>query len=189
MIRYLRAGLLLSSFAPAICQAHAQTCPAIALDAHDGAIISTRFHKVIYEDEDVRVLDVINPPHTLEEMHTHIRPAIFIVLEDHPYVIHYPDDKSITPPVGHTPYVLYFKPTPLHAIENPGDYTIHAVRVELKHPGCGPTPVPLTLQDALTADAAHTRLALETEDVRVLDITLPPHSREETHTDAWPAIA
>lgn len=63
------------------------------------------------------------------------------------------------------------------------------MRVERKHPGCGPTPVPLTPQDALTADAAHTRLTLETEDVRILEITLSPHSREEMHTNAWPAIA
>ncbi|WP_353063778.1 hypothetical protein RBB77_21355 [Tunturibacter psychrotolerans] len=30
---------------------------------------------------------------------------------------------------------------------------------------------------------------LKTEDVRILEITLPPHSREEMHTDAWAAIA
>jgi len=162
--------------------------PPIPPDAHDGAIVSTKFHKVIYEDQDVRVLDVINPPHTMEEMHTHVRAAAFIVLEDHPYVIHYLGDKPIRPAVGHTPYVVYFKPTPMHAIENSGDYTIHAVRIKLKHPGCGPTPVPLNPPDALTADAAHTKLALETEDVRILEITLPPHSREEMHTDAWPAI-
>ena len=93
MTRLLVAPLLLSALFPILSRAHAQatTCTPIAPDANDGAIVSTKFHKVIYEDQDVRVLDVINPPHTLEEMHTHIRPAIFIVLEDHPYVIHYED--------------------------------------------------------------------------------------------------
>ena len=189
MIRFLLPSLLLSAFVPILSRAHAQTCAPIVPDAHDGAIVSTKFHRVIYEDQDVRVLDVVNPPHTMEEMHTHVRPAIFIVLEDHPHVIHYLEDKPVQPPVGHTPYVVYFKPTPMHAIENSGNYTTHAVRVELKHPGCGPTPIPLTPQDALTADAVHTKLALETDDVRILEITLPPHSREEMHTDAWPAIA
>jgi hypothetical protein len=188
MTRLLVASLLLSAFAPILSRAQTQTCTPIAPDANDGAIVSTKFHKVIYEDQDVRVLDVVNPPHTLEEMHTHVRPSVFIVLEDHPYVIHYLEGKPVQPPVGHTPYVLYLKPTPMHAIENPGDYTIHAIRVELKHPGCGPAPTLLTPQDALTADAVHTKLAFETEDVRILEITLPPHSREEMHTDAWPAI-
>jgi hypothetical protein len=182
------APLLLYALAPCLTCAQSQTCTPIAPDANDGAVVSTKFHKVMYEDQDVRVLDVINPPHTLEEMHTHVRPSIFIVLEDHPYVIHY-EDKNVQPPVGHTPYVLLFKPTPMHAIENPGDDRIHAVRVELKHPGCGPAPAPLTAQDALAADAAHTKLALETDDVRVLEITLPPHSCEAMHTDVWPAIA
>src|SRR5579863_9426887 len=136
MPRLLVAPLLLSAFFPILAraQAQAQTCRPIAPDANDGAIVSAKFHKVIYEDQDVRVLDVINPPHTLEEMHTHIRPSVFIVLEDHPYVFNY-EDKKVQPPVGHTPYVLFFAPTPMHAIENPGDGTIHAVRVELKHPG------------------------------------------------------
>ena len=189
MVRFLLPSLLLSAFALCLSHAHAERCVPIAPDAHDGAIVSTNFHKVIYEDQDVRALDVVNPPHTMEEMHTHVRPAIFIVLEDHPYTIHYIDDKPIQPPVGHTPYAVYFKPTPMHAIENSGDYTIHAVRLELKHPACGPKPVRLTPRDALTADPVHTRLALETDDVRVLEITLPPHSREEMHTDAWPALA
>jgi hypothetical protein len=188
MIRFLLPSLLLAALPSVLSRAHAQTCAPIVPDAHDGAIVSTRFHRVIYEDQDVRVLDVVNPPHTMEEMHTHIRPSIFIVLEDHPYVIHF-EDKQIQTQADPTPYVIYLKPTPIHAIENSGNYTLHAVRVELKHPGCGPTPVPLTPQDALTADAAHTKLVLETDDVRILEIALPPHSREEMHTDAWPAIA
>jgi len=93
-------------------------------------------------------------------MHTHLRPAVFIVLEDHPYVIHYAEE-NVQPPIGH-----FFKPTLMHAIENFGDNTIHAVRVELKHAGCGPASAPLTPQDALAADAEHAKLALETEDVR-----------------------
>jgi hypothetical protein len=189
MIRVLPTRLLLLALAPILFQVHAQTCTPIAPDAHDGTIVSSKFHRVIYEDQDVRVLDVVNPPHSMEEMHTHVRPSIFIVLEDHPYVIHYPEGKPFQTTVGHTPYVLYLKPTPMHAIENSGDSTIHAVRVELKHPGCGPTPAPLTPRDALTADAAHTKLVLETDDVRILEITLPPHSREEMHTDELPAIA
>src|ERR1700691_1343213 len=81
MSRLLVASLLLSAFAPILSRAHAETCTPIAPDANDGAIVSTKFHKVIYEDQDVRVLDVVNPPHTMEEMHTHVRPSVFIVLE------------------------------------------------------------------------------------------------------------
>ena len=43
MIRFLLAGLLLSAFAPCLSVVSAQTCTPIAPDAHDDAIVSTRF--------------------------------------------------------------------------------------------------------------------------------------------------
>lgn len=186
MPRLFIAPLLLSG----VSIAHAQSCVPIALDATDGSVVAPKYHKVLYEDQDVRVLEVVSLPHSVEEMHTHVRPSLFITLEEHhPYYMYGPNGKRTEPPVGNPPFVQNFQPQALHRVENPGDFTDRYVRIEIKHPGCGPTPVPLGEQDALKVDAAHTRLSFETDDVRVLEITLPPHAREVFHTNAWPAIA
>ena len=47
----LAATLLL----PAVSIAHAQNCVPIAPDATDSAVVGPKYHKVIYEDQDVRV--------------------------------------------------------------------------------------------------------------------------------------
>ena len=51
MSRLLAATLLLS----AVSIAHALNCVPIAPDATDGAAVGPKYHKVIYEDQDVRV--------------------------------------------------------------------------------------------------------------------------------------
>lgn len=187
----MRESLIVMLLLGAACVGRAQTCVPLAPDATDGVIAAPEYHKVIYEDADVRVIDVVNPPHTVEEMHTHIRPSVLIILEEHPHYIYgfTPDGKRMDAPLGHPPYALNLKPNPLHRIDNPSNGTDHAVRVELKHPGCGPAPAPLSPKDALVADPAHTRLDFETDDIRVLEITLPGHTREAFHADTWPAIA
>ena len=187
MLRLLATSLLVI----AATVVSAQSCVPIAPDANDGAIVAPEFHKVIYEDEDVRVIDVLNPPHTEEEMHTHVRPSVFIILEEHPHYFYgfAPDGKRTDAQLGHPPYAISLPPNPLHRMINPADQEDHAVRIELKHPGCGPAPRPLGAQNALDADAAHTKLVFETDDVRVLDVTLPAHVREADHTDAWAAVS
>jgi len=178
-------------FLSAVAIGRAQTCVPIAPDAQDGAIVAPEFHKVIYEDADVRVVDVLNPPHTEEEMHTHVRPSVFIILEEHPHYFYgfAPDGKRTDAQMGHPPYAINLAPNPLHRMINPTDYEDHAVRIEIKHPGCGPAPAALSEQDALKTDAAHTKLVFETDDVRVLEISLAAHDREAPHADAWPAVS
>ena len=51
MSRLVAATLLLSPVAIA----HAQNCVPIAPDATDGAVVGPNYHKVIYEDQGVRV--------------------------------------------------------------------------------------------------------------------------------------
>jgi hypothetical protein len=69
-----RALVLLLSAAGAYGQ-----CKTIAPDAQDGPIASPENHTVVYEDADVRVLDVHSQPHTREAWHTHARPAVMYV--------------------------------------------------------------------------------------------------------------
>ena len=53
-----------------------QDCRIIVPDASDGVLISPQNHKVLYETEDVRVMEVTVAPHTKETTHTHVRPAV-----------------------------------------------------------------------------------------------------------------
>jgi quercetin dioxygenase-like cupin family protein len=186
VLRLLAATLLLVPSIPGA--AFAQSCPAIPVDTTDGVLVAPESHKVLYEDQDVRVLSVVNLPHTTEPMHTHARPSLFLVLEDHPYKILFPERKPFSPPVQDHAYAMYFPPNPPHAIENDGEGTFRALRFELKHPGCGPAPAPLGAADALLAAPGNHRILFENDEVRVLDVTVPAHSVEPMHTHAWPSI-
>ncbi len=80
MLRPIAATLLL---VPLVCApTFAQTCTAIPVDTTDGVVVAPDNHNVIYEDQDVRVLAVVNLPHTTEAMHTHARASLFLVLEE-----------------------------------------------------------------------------------------------------------
>ncbi len=75
--------------------------------------------------------------------------------------------------------------------ENPGETKFHAIRVELKHPGCslsGAPPAELGPMDAVVASPKNHTVLYEDADVRVLDVHSQPHTRETLHTHAWPGV-
>jgi quercetin dioxygenase-like cupin family protein len=174
-------------------QSAAPTCAIIPVDATDGVTVAPANHKVLYESPDIRVLEVTVPPHTVEPMHTHARPAIM-------YIDGFTSQKYITPadpdPAPRSfpprPVTIRLKPEGPHAIENTGDVPFHAIRIELKHPGCSlPNGFPLVTPDstdALFAAPNNHSLLYEDGDVRVLDIHSSGHTREPWHTHAWPGI-
>jgi quercetin dioxygenase-like cupin family protein len=167
-------------------------CKVIAPDATDGVLVAPENHKVLYEDADVRVIGVTVPPHSKETAHTHARPAILYI--DEAATTRYttpdtPDAKASA--FRKVPITLRLKPEPLHAVENVGDTPFHAVRVELKHPGCslsGAPPAELGPMDAVEASPKNHTVLYEDADVRVLDVHSQPHTRETLHTHAWPGV-
>jgi len=169
-------------------------CAVIEPDANDGVLVAPENHKVLYEDADVRVIGVTVLPHTREVMHTHARPAIMYI--DGPSAQRWitpenPDPKAYPAPANFKPVVRRLKPEGLHAMENPGETTFHAIRVELKHPGCsldGAKLVALDATDAVVAAPANHSVLYEDDDVRVLDVHSQPHTREAWHTHAWPGV-
>lgn len=170
-------------------------CRTIAPDAMDGVTASPENHTVLYEDADARVIEVHSQPHTREAVHTHARPAVMYVDSQGAGTYSTPDgSRNTSHPTdpNFRPRLVATKPEEgPHWTENTGEVPFHAVRVEFKHPGCGlagwkaalPSP-----NDALTAAPGTYSLLLENGDVRVLDMHLPPHSREVFHTHPWPAI-
>jgi len=130
-------------------------------------------------------------------MHTHLRPSVFYL--DGPtatrYVISGDEAHAVerrAPPLGMKPLVLPLKPEALHSVENLGDTTFHALRVELKHPGCdlvAKTFVSPDRKDAILVAPENYKLLFENADVRVIDVMIAPHSKEPMHSHPWGGFA
>ena len=173
--------------------AQSQTCKSISIDPTDGVAASPANHKVLIETDDIRVLEIASAPHTAEKLHTHSLPAVMITdgfstgsltMEGQPPVMHGPSPNN-------KPRVVFLPSQSLHHAENLGDTPFHAIRIELKHPGCSLSGQPATALDASDAVAAAPlshKVLLENADVRVLDVTIPPHTIEPMHTHVWPSV-
>ena len=103
----------------------------------DALIAAPKSHRILLENDRVRVLDVVVEPGEKEPPHTHNLPSVMYI--DEPSQILYYDaegkvvfdlrksDKPRIPPM-----TQYLEPEGLHSVENVGDKRFHAIRVELK---------------------------------------------------------
>ena len=104
-------------------------------------------HRILLENERVRVLEVIVQPGTKEPIHTHRWPSVFYIT-DPSWLRYYPvlsvDGKLVAgapsggrqagePPKGPQP-PFWLGPEGPHAVENVGPHAFRAIRVELKDP-------------------------------------------------------
>jgi mannose-6-phosphate isomerase-like protein (cupin superfamily) len=88
-------------------------------------------HKILFENDDVRVLEVTVPPGTREPMHVHRYPAVMVV-DSSPYLIEHLQDGS-TRDLGSRPAGARWMPVAQgHGMENAGNVPLHAIRIELK---------------------------------------------------------
>ncbi len=112
------------------------TDPATWDPALDGVLAAPENHKVLYEDEAIRVISVSIAPGAVEKPHHHCLPAIFVVDrlvsvrdfdgatgEEIPLPI--PEDAPL-------PITAKFLPQPLHYVENLDRTPFHATRIEFK---------------------------------------------------------
>lgn len=86
-------------------------------------------HKVILENDQVRVLDLSLPPGQKIAMHSHPANVVYYV-SDFKIKATSPDGKTVIRE-GKAGSALWFGPT-THAIENAGDTELHLVQVEMK---------------------------------------------------------
>jgi quercetin dioxygenase-like cupin family protein len=171
--------------------AQTTTCRVLVPDAEDAVKASPANHTVLFEDEDVRVLDVHSQPHTREAVHTHRLPSVMLVLQQGAGTYDTPDGSDHrehpTDP-NFKPRIFAIKSEGPHWTENTGEVPFHAIRVEFKHPGCGlhswkpESPGP---DDALVAAPSSHALMFENADVRVLDVHIAPHAKDPYHTHPW----
>jgi hypothetical protein len=102
----------------------------------DAPIAAPASHRVILENSQVRVLEVVIEPHSREPEHTHAAASVMIV--DEPARIRYyvgdvlrfeSQERSASPPGAH---VDWMEPEGPHSVENIDERRYHAIRVELK---------------------------------------------------------
>jgi mannose-6-phosphate isomerase-like protein (cupin superfamily) len=88
-------------------------------------------HKILFENDEVRVLEVTVAPGTREPLHVHRYPALMYV-DSSPHMIEHLQDGT-SHDLGVRPSGARWMPIAQgHAMENVGDVPLHAIRVELK---------------------------------------------------------
>ncbi len=106
--------------------------------SHDAMQASTKNHTVLFENDEVRILEVTINPQEKEDFHTHRWKSVFIVdaLADMRYFgpqgeIQY--ERKAPPADAFCTSVTWKEPEGLHAIENLShDRVIHGIRIEMK---------------------------------------------------------
>ncbi len=103
----------------------------------DAVLAAPASHRVLLENERVRVLEVVIEPRTREPEHTHQSASVMIV--DEPSRIRYYVGDTLryesqaragsSPPAGQ---VSWMEPEGPHSVENVDEHRYHAIRVELK---------------------------------------------------------
>lgn len=113
----------------------------MTLDELDGVAVAPKNHKVIFENDDVRVLETTIRIGEVTPLHTHLAPTVMYVLSGSHFVRR--DEAGATMvdtranPDFVLPKVLFSASTPRHTIENTGADDLVVIGVELKHPRGG----------------------------------------------------
>ncbi len=108
----------------------------MALDELDGTVVAPDNHRVIFENDQVRVLETTIVAVEVTPLHTHLAPTVMYVLSGSHFVRR--DEHGATmvdtraDPDFILPKVLFAATTPRHTIENTGDVDLVVIGVELK---------------------------------------------------------
>jgi hypothetical protein len=102
----------------------------------DGVVAAPHHHKVLFENEYVRVVETIISPGDTTPVHTHLAPTLtqvvsfahFIRRDSEGNIMFDSRAKNMSPDVDY----LFAESTPEHSIENTDTSTMHVIGVELK---------------------------------------------------------
>ena len=160
---------------PAALQA-AAGCRQMTPDATDAVTAAPQNHKVILENDTVRVLEATVPLHSREVPHTHFWPSVFF---------------EQTSPVNEpwkTVNIRWSQGGPSKGFPS-SDRDRHNLLIELKKTDCQPAPLTdLPATDAVKIHDPNMTVVLENQYVRVLSVRVPPGEKEPWHTHTWPAV-
>ena len=108
-------------------------------DSLDAVRAAPEYHRILFENEQVRVLEVRIKPGQIVPVHTHRWPAAVYVLSASDFIRRDEnenllfDSRTAEPPPT-TPAVEWTGPLPPHSVENIGSTEIHLITTELKEP-------------------------------------------------------
>lgn len=184
-------------------------------DSLDAVAADPQNHTVLYEDGNVRVLDVHTPPHTTNSKHDHQWSSIFIQDEAQPRGRDHGTDGTPTPPGSEVPADAAFPILTVagtqapHAFENLDTFTKHFYRAEFKKipfecPGKNGQmifrngaiqslpPVQIASwnwpasMDAVITSQETDKVLFETYDIRFVEVTIPPGGKQQMGEALWP---
>jgi hypothetical protein len=104
----------------------------------EATIAAPRDHRVLYQDANIRFLEVTNPPGNPIHMHTHPMSSVFLIIEPQPRGRDHKSDGSVTQPGGELPASANFPivttegPQGLHSYEDLDTFAKHFYRIEFK---------------------------------------------------------
>ena len=107
----------------------------------DGVVAAPGHHRVLFENERVRVLETTIRAGDITPVHTHLNPHVMYVVSGSQFVRR--DEHGVTmvdtgaDPDWVMPQVLFSEGTPRHTIENTGLDDLVVIGVELKDPPPG----------------------------------------------------
>jgi hypothetical protein len=139
----LMVGILFGSLLmPSSSQSRAAAAPVAASKCPwppelDAVTAAPKNHRVLLENDRVRVLDVTVAPGEREAVHAHCLPSVMHFMYegiDRNYDAQgrLIGEQKVAPPLSEFPQVFWLESTPPHAIENLDRQPIHLVRIELK---------------------------------------------------------
>jgi hypothetical protein len=94
-------------------------------------------HKVLLENEKVRVLDVTVRPGEREQVHAHCRPSVMYLMQEGIYRDYdgngrLLEEVATAPPASQFPMILWLGPQGPHAVHNLDSKPTRLLRIELK---------------------------------------------------------
>ena len=112
----------------------------------DAVKAAPKHHKVIFENDSLRVLEVTLEPHDEEPVHHHRWPSVFVFDQLKPPVVDITPSGERLPPSrdvmqalqawnGRGCLVVNMAPQPAGRVLNESDLTVHGIRIEMKSRG------------------------------------------------------
>lgn len=122
---------------------NAKTDPATWDPSLDAVTAAPDHHKVIFENDKLRVLEVTLEPNDEEPLHHHRWPSVFVLDELHdkvrdisPEGVELPPSRDVIEAIeawdGQSSLVVNMAPQPLGRVLNKGNTVIHGIRIEIK---------------------------------------------------------
>ena len=113
----------------------AKTCP--WPESLDAVAAAPNNHKVLIENDRVRVLDVTVAPGEMENLHAHCRSSVMYLMYEGVYKDYGPDGELIAEateaaPADQFPMTLWLDPQGPHKVHNLDPKPVRLLRVELK---------------------------------------------------------